>query len=231
MYLRVYCCKLTPQLDQIGIMSTISVSLHPSDCVLVCVCVCLCVRVCVCVCACVCVCVCVCMHVCKCSMVFHYLFSCNADDVETGVDRQTPPVGSIESQPVPLDSSSACPRTSQAQPLPPKRAKTVGKEKPTPAKKKAKKCSSSQPTSQKLLSDFWPNLNPTTPSLQRDETQQLQDRESQMDSSQAAGHPSPLRPTHSSSSSSSGIFSGSSGEMASEPLSQPGRCIYMCMCV
>ena len=49
----------------------------------------------VCVRARVCVCVCVCMHVCKSSMLFHYFFSCNADDVETGVDRQIPPGGSL----------------------------------------------------------------------------------------------------------------------------------------
>ena len=176
-----------------------------------------------------CVRVCVCMHVCKCSTLFHYLFYCNADDVETGVDRQIPLGGSTESQPVPLDSSSACPHTSQLQPPPPKRAKTVGKRKPIPAKKKAKKRSSSQSTSQKQLRNFWPGSNPTTPSLQRDETLQLQDRESQIDSSQPAGHPSLLRPTHSSSSSSLGIFSGSSGEMACEPFSQPSRCICVCV--
>ena len=132
-----------------------------------------------------------------------------------------------------MNSSSSRPQlhTFQSQPprLSPERANTAGtgkqsttkKGKQSTTKKGAKKRSSSlpDPHSHSLTKWFKP-----CHSQQNCDSQQLNGG-SQTADGQTTGHPLPLHSTYSSSSS-SGVFSGGSEEVASAPLSQPGECMY-----
>ena len=125
---------------------------------------------------------------------------------------------------VSLNSSHSHPRTSQSQPPPLKRVRTdvAGKQSSTtkgPRKRSASLSAADASGTHSLMKWF-----KSTSSLQRGDTQQLHG-DSQIVGSQAAGHPLPL---HLTSSSSSGVFSGSSEEMPSAPLSQPSKCTLVC---
>ena len=125
--------------------------------------------------------------------------------------------------PVSLNSSNSQPRTSQSQPCNLRRANTAGagmqssarKGKQSSTKKRTEKRSRSLPDSRSRLITEW-----FTPTQSHPDTQQL-DGGSQTVGGQAAHHPSPLRPTHSSCSS-LGIFSGGAEEVTSALLSEPG---------
>ena len=89
------------------------------------------------------------------------------------------------------------------------------KGKQSSTKKRTEKRSRSLPDSRSRLLTEW-----FTPTQSHPDTQQLNGG-SQTVGGQAAHHPSPLRPTHSSCSS-LGIFSGGAEEVTSALLSEPG---------
>ena len=89
------------------------------------------------------------------------------------------------------------------------------KGKQSSTKKRTEKRSRSLPDSRSRLLTEW-----FTPTQSHPDTQQLNGG-SQTVGTQAAHHPSPLRPTHPSSSA-SGILSGSTEEVTSALVSEPG---------
>ena len=123
-----------------------------------------------------------------------------------------------------MSLSNSQPQTSKSQPPNFRRANTAGariqssarKGKQSSTKKGTKKRSRSlpDPSSPSLTKWFRPiHSHPDT---------QQHNGGSQTVGGQGAHHPSPLRPTHSSSSS-SGIFSGGTEEVTSTLLSEPGK--------
>ena len=126
-----------------------------------------------------------------------------------------------------VNSSHSHPRTSQSQPPPLKRVRTEMAGKQSSTTKGPKKCSSSLSAADASGTHSLKKWFKPTSSLQRGDTQHVHG-DSQIVGSQAAGHPFPLHPTHSSSSSSSGVYSGGSEEMPSAPLPQPGKCTLVC---
>ena len=128
--------------------------------------------------------------------------------------------------PLPVSLSNSQPHTSQSQPPNFRRANTAGARIQSSARK------GKQPSTKKGTKKRSCSLpDPSLPSLRKwfrpihshPDTQQL-DGGSQTVGGQAAHHPSPLQPTHSSSSS-SGIFSGGAEEVTSALLSEPGTCV------
>ena len=160
-----------------------------------------------------------------------YNFTCTAGKAATSTRQEKLPSRSPElPHPVSMNSSSSRPQLHTSQSQPPRlslepantagtgKKSTTKKRKQSCTKKGAKKRSSSLPDSHLLTEYFKPRH-----SQQSGDSQQLNGG-SQTADSQAAGHPLPLHPTHSSSSS-SGMFSGGSEEVTSASLSQPCECI------
>ena len=126
--------------------------------------------------------------------------------------------------PVSVSTSNSQSCTSQFQPRTLRRVDTAGagmqssgRKGKQSSTKEAKQCSRSLTDPRSLLITKYFQPIPS-----RQDTQQLNGG-SQTVGGQAAHHPSPLRPTHSSSSSSF-ISSGVTEEVTSAPLSEPGKC-------
>ena len=140
-----------------------------------------------------------------------YISTFNTGKTVASTEKEKSP--SISSE-LSMNSSSSQSHTSQSQRNGLRQSNTAQGRMPSSTEKlkRTRKCLCSSP----LITKWFAPIH----SQQRGDTQQLNGG-SQTVGAQAAHHPSPLRPTHSSTSS-SGILSGGTEEVTSAPLSEPG---------